>query len=117
MPRYANRVDENQKPIVDGLKAIGASVEHLAKLKEGAPDLLVGYGGLNYLLEIANPETRHGRAKREGSKDRRGNSGATVNRQREWYLSWRGRVDVVETLEQAVHVVTGRGKPILVAHF
>lgn len=115
MPRYAAKIDENQPGIVDGLKHIGCSVEHLAKLGKGAPDLLVGYNGFNFLFEIANPETRHGRSKRPGSKDRYHR--ATNDAQKEWYLSWRGRVDVVETLEQALHIVTGRGKPIRVVQF
>lgn len=114
MPRYAAKIDANQPEIVEGLRAIGASVESLAKMGRGWPDIAVGYNGINFLLEIANPETRHGQSK-VSSTDHY--SKKTNEAQRAWYQSWRGRVDVVFTLAEAVHIVTGRGKPIKVAHF
>ncbi len=117
MPKYAARVDDNQRAIVNGLRKIGATVEHMAKLGKGAPDLVVGFKGVNYLFEIANPETRHGRSKRAGSKEAALRESGTIAAQIAWHLSWRGRVDVIETLEQAVEIVTGRGKPIAVVHF
>lgn len=46
------RVDTNHKAIVDGLRDVGASVVSLATIGRGVPDLLVGYRGVNYLLEV-----------------------------------------------------------------
>ena len=46
------RVDANQTDIVDGLRAHGASVESLAGLGKGVPDLLVAYMGKTYLVAI-----------------------------------------------------------------
>lgn len=113
----AARVDDNQKSIVQGLRDIGCSVESLAKLGKGAPDIAVGWDGINFLFEIANPETRHGRAKRPDSNEKYKHNHSTTKEQRRWYSSWRGRVDIVETLEQAKKIVTGNGKPIRVVQF
>lgn len=46
------RVDTNHKQIVSGLRDVGASVVSLAAIGRGVPDLLVGYRGVNYLLEV-----------------------------------------------------------------
>ena len=46
------RVDTNHKQIVEGLRDVGASVVSLAAIGRGVPDLLVGYRGVNYLLEV-----------------------------------------------------------------
>lgn len=50
--QYANRRDINEQPIIDDLRAFGASVIQIDKL-----DLLVGYKGLTHLMEVKNPET------------------------------------------------------------
>jgi hypothetical protein len=93
--RYASRADGNQGSIVNGLRAAGASVEHLTRMGEGWPDLLVGWKGKNFLLEIKNPDSRH-----DGAKS--GRSGETARRQREWYENWRGQVEVIRSLPQAL---------------
>jgi len=46
------RVDSNHREIADALRAVGASVVSLAAIGRGVPDLLVGFRGVNYLLEI-----------------------------------------------------------------
>lgn len=46
------RVDTNHKEIADALRAVGASVVSLAAIGRGVPDLLIGFRGGNYLLEI-----------------------------------------------------------------
>lgn len=47
-----SRVDANQRPIVLGLRKIGALVLHLHTIRHGAPDLLVLFRGVFYLMEI-----------------------------------------------------------------
>lgn len=47
-----SRVDANQKAIVTGLRKLGALVLHLHTLGHGAPDLLVQFRGVLYLMEI-----------------------------------------------------------------
>ena len=55
MPRYAKRVDANQKGIIRALKAVGCSVVHLSQ-GSGIPDLLVGWRQQSFLLEVKNPD-------------------------------------------------------------
>ena len=44
----------NQKTIVDTLRKAGATVNSLSAVGNGVPDLLVGFNGRSYLLEIKN---------------------------------------------------------------
>lgn len=76
MPRS---VDANQRAIVAALQAVGATVHSLHEVGRGCPDILVGFRGQNFLLEIKNPDT-HGRLTKQ---------------QLEWHAAWRGQVDVV----------------------
>lgn len=47
------KVDSNQSTIVAQLRRIpGISVAHTHILGDGFPDIVVGYDGLNYLVEI-----------------------------------------------------------------
>ena len=86
------RVDENQTAITKTLRKAGASVQSLASVGKGCPDLLVGYGGDNYLLEIKNPD--------KPIKDR-----ALTEDQVVWHSTWNGIINIVETAEQALKVV------------
>jgi Holliday junction resolvase len=84
------RVDENQREIVRALRACGCTVQHLHEVGDGCPDILVGFRGRNYLLEIKNPETK----------------GRLTNRQKEWFSTWRGQAAVVRTAEEALEICT-----------
>jgi len=53
--RYAAAVDANQKDIVAALRAVGAMVVPCHAVGKGFPDLLVGYLGDTWLLEIKDP--------------------------------------------------------------
>lgn len=50
--RRAAKIDSNQIQIVSALRAAGASVQSLAAVGKGVPDLLVGYKGKTLLMEI-----------------------------------------------------------------
>jgi len=52
MRRHAKR-DVNEKDIVDGLRAVSATVDRINE--EDMPDLIVGFRGVNYLIEIKPP--------------------------------------------------------------
>jgi hypothetical protein len=92
--RRAARVDANQQAIVDALRAAGVSVEVL-----GDPtDLLVGFRGQNWLLEVKNPTTRYG----QGRND---NAAGTTSKQEKWRDGWRGQVAVVWSVEEAFEVL------------
>ena len=50
--RRASRTDRNQNEIIDALRKAGASVQPLHTVHDGVPDLLVGFQGRNFLMEI-----------------------------------------------------------------
>lgn len=86
--RRAARVDANHKEIADGLRAIGRSVLSLHRLGQDAPDLLVGNGSQNILLEVKTPKGKLS----DGQKDFL-----------EW---WRGPSFVVRSLDEAIEVTS-----------
>jgi hypothetical protein len=49
--RRAAKVDDNQKEIVSALRRFGASILIVSQLKN-CFDILVGYKGVNYIMEI-----------------------------------------------------------------
>ena len=91
--RRAAKVDANQADITAKLRQLGASVEpRLATLGKGAPDLLVGFAGANYLLEVkdgAKPPSRRNLTPDE----------------RAWHDAWRGQVQTVETWQEAARAI------------
>jgi len=54
--RRAAKVDSVQEEIVTCLRLIGASVQSLAAIGKGCPDLLVGYKGAWYVAECKTGE-------------------------------------------------------------
>jgi len=81
------RTDSNQSEIVNALRAFGASVQILAAVGGGCPDLLVGYLGQNYLFEIKNLA---GRGDRLTPAENR------------FFSTWRGKVVVIHDITEAL---------------
>ncbi len=81
------RVDANHSMIVAALRQVGASVQDLAKVGQGCPDILVGYRGQNYLMEI------------------KVNRGKPTPAQVVWHMTWQGQVVVVRDVDEALHVI------------
>jgi hypothetical protein len=90
--RRAAKIDTNQPAIVRALKACGCTVTSLASVGKGVPDLLVGYHGENHLLEVKDGE-RVPSAKR------------LTEDELEWHTTWRGKVRVVESVDEALRAV------------
>jgi hypothetical protein len=85
----ASRVDANQADIVRALRGIGASVFHCHQLKN-AFDLLVGYRGRTFLMEIKASE-----------KDK------LTPGEAEFRDTWRGSTyHIVYTADQAIRIIT-----------
>ncbi len=85
----AKNVDANQPAIVAALRAAGATVQHLHEVGEGCPDLLIGFHGRNYLVEVKNAE-----------------AGGSLNAEQvKWHRSWRGHVAVFTSPRQAFEFV------------
>jgi Holliday junction resolvase len=91
--RRSAKVDANQTEIVQALRKAGATVQSLAATGCGVPDLLVGFGGATYLLEV-----------KDGSKPL--SARKLTPDQVEWHANWKGGpLVVVESAEQALSVV------------
>ena len=87
MVRRAAKVDTNQPEIVAALKAVGASVQHLHMVGDGCFDILVGFRGVNYLLEIKT------------------STGKLNDLQKEFRGKWKGHKDVVRSIDQALFAI------------
>ena len=48
----AAKIDANHEQVVTALRAAGATVQSLAGVGKGVPDLLVGYQGQTLLMEV-----------------------------------------------------------------
>lgn len=81
------KVDANQSIIVEALKAAGATVQSLADVGNGCPDLACGFRGQNYLLEV---------------KAAKGNLNSL---ELSWHDNWNGAVTVVRTVDEALEAI------------
>ena len=77
--RRAAKVDRNQSEIVAALRGIGATVQPLHTVGKGCPDLLVGFRGRNWLIEVKD-------WKLPPSEKR------LTEDQQEWHAGWKGQV-------------------------
>ena len=90
--RRAAKIDDNQPAIVSALRDVGASVQSLASLGDGVPDILVEFRKVLFLMEIKDPSKPP--SKRQLTPD-----------QVEWHRRWGGPVHIVETIEDAFNVI------------
>lgn len=91
----AKRVDGNQREIVLALRERGFSVECIHEIGKGAPDLIVGYAGRNYLLELKDPN--------KPPSARR-----LTDDEKKWHEGWKGQVAVVETITDVIDIILQR---------
>lgn len=85
----AARADANQPAVVAALRKVGAIVYSLHRVGAGVPDLLVGFRGLTYLLEVKEPK-----------------GGVLTPQQIEFGLNWRGRpVSIVKSPDEALRAI------------
>lgn len=90
--RYG-RIDDNQIAIVKALRQIpGCSVQSLADVAGGVPDLLIGFQGKNYLVECKDGDK---------SPSRRKLTPAQVD----WHNRWAGTVHIVTCHADALKVI------------
>jgi Holliday junction resolvase len=87
------RVDANQAQIVHALRQCGCTVQSLASIGKGCPDLLVGCRGDLYLMELKD-------GAKSPSKRR------LTDYESEWIADWEGGpVYIVESIEDALRAV------------
>jgi hypothetical protein len=86
----ARRVDANQKQIVKEFRNIGMSVLISSDLGKGAPDIIVGTHGMNFLFEIKDGEKPLSAQKLTGPEY-------------DFFNSWRGQVAIIRCVKD-VHL-------------
>ena len=103
--RRAARRDTNEAEIVAALRAAGASVLFLAI--KGAGDLLVGYQGINLLLETKRPKGPRGGLNGGGStRPGQGGNGTLTAEQIAFRAEWKGAPPViVRTVDEALAAI------------
>lgn len=89
------KTDRNQREIVATLRQVGATVQPIHEIGGGCPDILVGFRGQNYLIEVKAP----------GSERR------LTRLEVEWLEEWRGQSAVVSTSEQALDIIGAGWRP------
>lgn len=70
----------------------GVSVQSLAGVGCGCPDIAVGFAGKNYLFEIKDPD--------KAPSDR-----ALTDAEKKFHRFWRGQIAVVETVDDAIRIL------------
>jgi hypothetical protein len=86
------RTDVNQGNIVNALRDVGASVAVTSALGSGFPDIVVGFRGVNYLMEI-----------KDGSKPP--SKRRLTPKEKEFHDLWRGSVVVVNDIDEALRAI------------
>lgn len=94
MPGYARRTDANQSEIVHAYESVGATVRTLQQEADGLPDLLVGWQGVNYLIEIKTA------------------TGELTPAQVKFFIEWKGQKAIVRDVSEALRVIGVEVGPI-----
>lgn len=88
---HGRPIDRNARDIEKHLSDIGASVQRITALRSqdrGVPDLIVGWGGVNFLIEI------------------KADDGGLKDSQEEWHRRWKGKpVAVVRSPVEALRAI------------
>jgi hypothetical protein len=89
---HRGRVDANHAAIVKALRQCGASVQSLAAVGKGCPDLLIGFRGVNLVIEV-----------KDGMKpacEKRLTPDEQI-----WHNTWAGQKAIAESVEDALRVI------------
>tara|TARA_R110002020_G_scaffold43184_3_gene125841 strand:- start:801 stop:1091 length:291 start_codon:yes stop_codon:yes gene_type:complete len=90
--RKRARVDSNQKKIVSQLRELGCSVLHTHQLGKGAPDIIVGFKGKNYLIELKDGDKPLSQQK------------LTID-EIKFQADWQGQYSVVSSLDALLEII------------
>jgi hypothetical protein len=90
--RYRAASDGNQPEIVKALRQAGATVATCHAVGGGFPDLVIGFRGRNYLIEVKDPDQ---------PKHRHELTTAQV----EFHGGWKGQIAKVFTADEALAVI------------
>ena len=90
-----SKKDANQNEIVAELESLGCTVIDMSAInKQGVPDICVGVGTRNYLIEIIGPD-----------KEKRFPPDGLSEGQVEWHKKWNGSVHKARTVQEALDVM------------
>ena len=92
--RRAAKIDANHAEIVKALRTKGASVQSLAAIGKGCPDLLVAYRSNIYLFEVKDGAKAPSQRK-------------LTPMEKEWIDRWQSKVHIVEDAETALFIILG----------
>lgn len=81
------KTDANQAEIVKALEQVGCSVFVSSDTGRGFPDLVCGFRGRAFLLEVKT------------------DSGDLNERQRKFHASWNGHIAVVRNVDEALRAI------------
>ena len=90
--RRSAKIDDNHGEIVRALREAGCTVQSLAAMGKGVPDLLVGVRGFNLLMEI-----------KDGDKPK--SAQKLTKDEFEWHAKWRGSVLIIYSVDQAIKII------------
>ena len=83
----AKSVDSIQRQITESLRKLGITVLVLSNVGHGCPDLLLGYAGKNYLIELKT-----------------GKNNLTPFEKR-FFDEWRGQADIAHNLDEVLQLL------------
>ncbi len=92
MPRLGAKTDANAKEIDSALTGIGCSLAKTDGSGKGFPDRVVGFEGVNILLEYKDGNKPPSKRKLNDYQER-------------WHGNWKGQVAVVMNPNEAVQIV------------
>lgn len=87
------RIDKNQRHIVQELRDLGYSVAHISTIGKGLPDIIVGKNNINLLIEIK----ANWKKKLTPSEEK-------------FFNEWRGQVNIATTTEEILNIFDGMRK-------
>lgn len=83
------RTDSNQGELVKIARDMGATVQNLASVGHGCPDLLIGFRGKNFLIEV-----------KDGKKSP--SHRALTIPEKAWHETWNGNVKIIKSVDEMV---------------
>lgn len=93
--RSRGRIDDNQKQIVKQLRQLGVSVQSLASMGKGVPDLLLGFRGINILIELKDGDKVMSKTK-------------LTTDEKDWHNNWNGRVYVAHSIDEIMTIINNQ---------
>ncbi len=86
------KVDVNQPSIVKNLREIGATVKPLHFVGQGFPDIIVGWQGANFLIELKDENKPPSKQKLTTDEIR-------------FHEAWKGQISICNSFEQCLEVI------------